>query len=238
MFLCNFSDQWTGLGASQILCGGLGRCLRCDQSRPWFGAQVSRFRLRNSRLASCFYWCHFDLGSGSGCRRNCRLSFLNWCRSSWFSLLSWSSRSRWRSSIAVQNSYDGIYFDSITFVKPNFSKRAGSWRRNFGVNFVSRNLKEWLIPFDSLSNLLQPLRNCSFGDGFAHLWHHHFCTHDLVPSVAISFSQNCYFRRSIGRELTSSFDNVFNLRKIVIFERGRIGYWRVDGSFTDNRSIE
>ena len=67
----------------------------------------------------------------------------------------------------------------LAFFHQHFFQHAGRGRRNLGVHFVGRNLKQRLIAIHVLPGLLQPLGQGAFHDAFAHLGHY-YVSHEYV----------------------------------------------------------
>ena len=141
--------------------------------RGWSGWSGRSFCLSWSRSSSwCFFlcrsssWCFFLCRSSSWCFFLCRSS--SWCfflcrsssrclflcRSSWGS--SWCFFLGWRCVSGTDYSKNGANFSGLVFWNADFQQGTSNWGRNFGVNLVGRNLKQWLVDGNFFANFLQP----------------------------------------------------------------------------------
>ena len=62
--------------------------------------------------------------------------------------------------------------DRLTLLHEDLSDDSLGRARHLGVDLVRGDLEQRLVAADRLSDLLEPLRDRSFGDGDAHLGHH------------------------------------------------------------------
>src|SRR6185437_7727320 len=76
----------------------------------------------------------------------------------------------------------------------NFAQNARRGRRYLSIHLVGRNLKQRLVPFYRIPNLLQPFSNGAFKNGLAHLRHYDICA---GPS-ALSGCRQCRVRGRLG----------------------------------------
>src|SRR5207245_9910660 len=86
---------------------------------------------------------------------------------------------------------------------PHLGQRPGSRRRNLRVDFISRDLKQRLIALHMLALLLEPLRQGSFDNAFAHLGHH-YVDHEAFSKAGSRISRsNTRPKRVASRAFTS-----------------------------------
>jgi hypothetical protein len=81
----------------------------------------------------------------------------------------------------VDESDDGSNFNGLAFLNFHFDKRPGLRGGSLGVDLVGGNLEKGLVPFDRVTDLLQPLGNSSLRDGFPHLGHGNFDSRHRGP---------------------------------------------------------
>src|SRR5271165_4749264 len=76
---------------------------------------------------------------------------------------------------------DGVDLHSRAGLDFDVLQRAGSGRRNLGVNLVGGDLKQRFVALDLLAGLLQPLGDGPFKDRLPHLGHDYVCRHIVLP---------------------------------------------------------
>ena len=64
--------------------------------------------------------------------------------------------------------------DGRAFGDLDLGERAGDGRRNLGVDLVGGDLEDGLVALNGVADLLEPLGDGAFSDGFAHLRHQDF----------------------------------------------------------------
>ena len=106
-------------------------------------------------------------------------------------------RCRWLASAAADDSDDGVDADGCALGEFDLGQRTGGWRRDLRVHLVGGYLKERLVSLELVANLLEPLGDGAFGDGFPHLRHGHVCAGSAGRSREWCCGQNC--GRNSGR---------------------------------------
>ncbi len=102
-----------------------------------------------------------------------------------------------RLTVRSDRAYHSIYLDGRAFGYLNILQHTGSRRGNLRIHLIGRNLKQRLVALNFVAGLLQPLGNCAFDDGFAHLRHHNVSRHSSFHSAPRSREANAllYIKR-------------------------------------------
>src|SRR5690606_34014335 len=101
----------------------------------------------------------------------CLFLYRSW-GSSWCCFLGW--RSSWSSVSRTDYSKNGANFSGLVFWNADFQQGTSNWGRNFGVNLVGGNLKQWLVDGNFFANFLQPTGDGTFGNRLAQSWKGNF----------------------------------------------------------------
>ena len=118
-----------------------------------------------------------------------------------------------RAAFIVDPADHGVDADCLAFFHQYVLQHAGGGRRNLGVHFIGGNFKERLVALHALAGLLQPFRESSFYDAFAHLGH--YDVDHMVLSVtsagsatSIISNSNCLENSRASAASTSALEAV------------------------------
>jgi len=93
-----------------------------------------------------------------------------------------------RAAIA-DNGNNSVDLNRLPFLYQNFLKNAGCGRRNFRIDLVGGDFKQRFVAFDLIARLLQPFRERSFENTFAHLRHDDFgIRHEFSELICVKLS--------------------------------------------------
>jgi hypothetical protein len=84
---------------------------------------------------------------------------------------------------AAAAAYDCVHADRGSFGDFDFAQDAGSGGGNFGIYFIGGDFEQRFIALHFVAGFLQPLGNCAFNDGLAHLGHDDVSRHDFLPQA-------------------------------------------------------
>src|SRR6185369_396663 len=82
-------------------------------------------------------------------------------------------------SFSADDCQHGSDLDRFTLVMPYFKKYTCSGARHLSIDLIGRDLEDGFVLVDLVTDILQPFRDSSLGDRFAHLRHYDFYAHKL-----------------------------------------------------------